>query len=187
MIEPSAETRVYPLRRWRLAWLMVFCLLATLVAALVIVAAGAFPPQQAWLAGIGGGLALLVFGAATISAASRLFGRQPGLVLDHEGILDNTSFSSVGRVPWTEITGVRVVHPPGFRNRPFGPTIRPPRFVIVDVRDPRPFLRRGNLLKRWLIRANAWGLGSPVAIAPSSVDVDTDKLIDYIRRIAGPA
>jgi hypothetical protein len=186
-MEPSAQAQVYSFRRWRLAWLMIAGLLATVVAALFTIAAGAFPRTQAWLLRIAAVLATLVFGGGTIFVAFRLFGRTPGLVLDHEGIIDNTSYSSVGRIPWAEIVGVRVIHPPGLRNRPFGPTIRPPRFVVIDVRDPALFLDRGSLLKRWLIRANAKGLGSPVAIVPSSVHIDTDQLIQHIRRTVGPS
>ena len=40
-------------------------------------------------------------------------------------------------------------------------------------------------MKRWFLRANAAGLGSPVAISPASVRVDTDELAQYIRRIVG--
>lgn len=185
MIEPSIEARAYPYKRWRLAWLTVFGFFATLIAAMFCVAAGAFQPQYVWLAGIGGGVATLLLGAMTVFTASRLFSREPGLVLDHEGIIDNSSYSSVGRIPWSEIAGVRVVTPPVVRRSPAAISIRPPRFLVVDVRDPQRFIDGASTLKRWFLRANAAGLGSPVAISPSSVDIDTAALALYIRRIVG--
>jgi hypothetical protein len=168
----------------RLAGLMVFGILITLIAVLSCVAAPAFPPY-AWLIGIGAGLAILLFGGTTIFAARRLFGRRPGLVLDHEGIIDDSSYSSVGRIPWSEITGVRVVRPPAFRNSLYGPAIQAPRFLVIEVRDPQRFIEHASPVKRWFLRANVAGLGSPVAISPSSVRVDADELAQYIRRIVG--
>lgn len=185
MIEPSVETRAYPFRRWRLAWLTLFGFFATLIAAMFCVAAGTFQPRYVWLAGIGGGVATLLLGALTVFTVTRLFSRKPGLVLDHEGIIDNSSYSSVGRIPWNEITGVRVVTPPVVRRSPTAIPIQAPRFLVVDVRDPQRFIDGATLLKRWFLRANAAGLGSPVAISPSSVHIDTDALAQYIRRIVG--
>jgi len=187
VIEPTHETREYPFKKGRLAAYMVFGILATLIGALACVAAGAFPPAQALLSAVGGGLAVLLFGGVTAFAASRLFGRRPGLVLDHEGIIDNSSYSSVGRIPWSEIVGVRVVRPPALRNRSLGPTIQPARFLVVDVREPQRFIDGNGPLKRWLLRANAAGVGSPVAISPAVVKIDTDELAQYIRRIVGPS
>ena len=187
MIEPSHEARAYSYKRWRLAWLTLFGFFATLIAALFCLASGAFQPQYAWLAGIGGGVATLLLGALTVFTASRLLSRKPGLVLDHEGIIDNSSYSSVGRIPWSEITGVRVVTPPVVRRNLTALPVQAPRFLVVDVRDPQRFIDGSSLLKRWFLRANSAGLGSPVAISPASVHVDTDELAQYIRRIVGTA
>lgn len=184
MTEPAIETRAYPFRKWRLAWFMVLAILVTLFAVLACLAAPAFP-QHMWLVRIGGGLAIVLFGGAAVFFAGRLFGRGPGLVLDREGIIDNSTYSSVGRIPWSEISGVRVARPPAYRNSLYGPALQVPRFLVIEVRDPRQFIDRSNPLKRWFLRANAAGLGSPVAISPASVHIDTDELAQYIRRISG--
>jgi hypothetical protein len=99
-----------------------------------------------------------------------LFGRKPGLVLYHEGIIDNSAYSSVGRIPWSEVVSVRVERPPGFR-----------------MRDPQRLIDGGSLVKRWLLRGTLASFGSPVAISPANVLIDTDQLARYIRRIVGPS
>jgi hypothetical protein len=185
MIEPAMETHAYGFKKWRLAGLMIFGILVTLIAVLFCLAAPAF--QHAWLIGIGGGLAILLFGGTTVFTARRLFSRRPGLVLDHEGIIDDSSYSSVGRIPWSAIISVRVVRPPGFRSSLYGPTIRVPAFLVLDVRDPQRFIDGSALVKRWLLRGNLASFGSPVAISPASVHIDADELAQYIRRIVGPS
>jgi hypothetical protein len=187
MIEPRADSRAYPYRKWRLFWLAVFGFFATLIAALYCVAAPGSSPEQVWLTRIVSGVAALALGALTAFAASRLIGGKPGLVLDHEGIIDNSAFSSVGRILWSEVVGVQVVRPPGFRTSLYGPAIRAPAFLVIAVRDPQVFIDRSPPLKRWLLRGNLASFGSPVAISPASVHIDTDELGRYIGRIVGPS
>lgn len=187
MIEPRAESRAYPFRKWRLFGIAIFGFFATLIAALFSVGAPGSSPEVAWLMRIGSGVLTLLLGAVTVFAVSRLVGRKPGLVLDHEGIIDNSAYSSVGRIPWSEIVSVQVVRPPGFRNSLYGPVIRAPAFLVVGVRDPQRFIDGSTLVKRWLLRGNFASYGSPVAISPANVHIDVDELARYIGRIVGPS
>jgi hypothetical protein len=171
----------YPFRRLRLAGLLLMGVVLTLVAALVVLAAGAFAHND-WFARIAGVAGVLFFGACSAFAASRLFSRAPGLVLDHEGIIDRTSFSSVGRIPWSEVVDVRAIRPPTSVGRSLL-VIRPPKFLVLDVRNPQMFIDRGGLLHRLLLRSSNSTLGSPVAITPSSVHANADELAAIIRRV----
>jgi len=74
----------------------------------------------------------------------------------------------------------------GFVER-YGPTIRVPAFLVLDVRDPQRFIDGSTPVKRWLLRGNLTSFGSPVAISPASVHIDADELARYIRRIVGPS
>lgn len=168
-------------------WLAIFGLFAALIAALYCVAAPGNSVEQIWLTRIVAGAATLLFGALTVFMASRLLGAKPGLVLDHEGIIDNSAYSSVGRIPWSEITGVQVVRPKAYRTNLSGPAIQAPAFLVLTVRDPKRFIDGSTRLKRWLLRGNLRSFGSPVAISPASVHIDTNELAWYIRRIVGPS
>ena len=187
MIEPRTESRAYPYRKWRLFWLAVFGFFAALIAVLFCIAPPGNSLEQIWLTRIVSGVAALLFGALAVFAASRLIGGKPGLVLDHEGIIDNSAYSSVGRILWSEIIGVRVVRPPAIRTNRLGPAIRAPDFLVVNVRDPQRFIAGSTALKRWLLRGNLRSFGSPVAISPASVHIDAHELAWYIGRIVGPS
>src|SRR5262245_19949122 len=48
------------------------------------------------------------FGLCGLFALFKLFDTTPGLILDAEGITDNSSAVSAGRIPWSDITGFTI-------------------------------------------------------------------------------
>src|SRR5687768_14342618 len=54
-------------------------------------------------------LGTLLFGAGIIYGAVKLFDKRPGLVLDSEGIVDNSSAIAAGRIPWEEIVDIQTM------------------------------------------------------------------------------
>lgn len=176
-------TLVFPLRKAQLALVLIVALVLFLVSLLATVAGLAGPGSLlAWEFGLGGLVGAVVFGAATLFVAARLFSRRPGLVIDQEGIVDNTSYSSVGRVPWSQITWVQVQ---SFKLPTYSRSlvIRPqqPRIMVIGVRDPEQFRDRGNWLQCFLRRGTVSMFGGPVAISESVLRADFDDLARWIR------
>jgi hypothetical protein len=176
-------TQEYPLRKGALALVVVLALVLFLVC-LVMTAAGLAGPGSllAWELGVAGLVGAVFFGAGTWFVAARLFSRRPGLVIDQEGIVDNTSYSSVGRVPWSQITWVQIQSlklPTYNRSLLFQP--RQPRTMVIGVRDPEQFRDLGNWLQRLLRRGTVGMFGGPVAISESVLRADLDALARRIR------
>src|SRR5262245_52976861 len=48
---------------------------------------------------------ILFFGICAVYGCIKLFDDKPGLVIDAEGIVDNSSAAAAGRVPWSDVTG----------------------------------------------------------------------------------
>lgn len=176
-------TLEYRLRKGKLALVLVVALILFLVSLVMIVAGLAGPGSLlAWEFGVAGLVGTVIFGAGTFFLASRLFSRRPGLVIDQEGIVDNTSYSSVGRVPWTEITWVQVQSlklPTYNRSLLFRP--QQPRTMVIGVRDPEQFRDRGNWLQRLMRRGTVSMFGGPVAISEALLRADFDDLARRIR------
>jgi len=176
-------TLEYPLRKAKLALVLVLALVLFLVC-LVMTLAGLAGPGSllAWELGAAGLVGGVAFGAGTLFAAARLFSRRPGLVIDQEGIVDNTSYSSVGRVPWSQITWVQVQSfklPTYNRSLIFRP--QQPRLLVIGVRDPVQFRDRGNWLQRFLRRGTVGMFGGPVAISEPLLRADFEDLARRIR------
>ena len=118
-------------------------------------------------------LAIGFFGLCGIYALFKLLDRSPGLVLDREGIIDNSSGISAGRVAWREIREIRVV------------SIHRQRFLAFIVDDPQKYLGKGSVLKRVFVRMNYRMYGTPIFIGAHSLKIKFDqleKLIAEFRR-----
>jgi hypothetical protein len=113
-----------------------------------------------WLAAIGAG----IFGICGVYGCFKVFDDKPGLVVDVQGIVDNSSAVAVGRVPWSDISAITVG------------SISHQRFLTIHVHDPRKYIAGGGFVRRWLNAANAKLTGSPINIASNSLALSFDEL-----------
>jgi hypothetical protein len=123
-----------------------------------------------WYLRVIGGICVIFFGLCTLSAIQRLFTRKPALVVDRDGIIDHTSVLCIGRIRWQDIEGIRLDSMQGIR------------FAVVDVRDPRQFVERGNILQRWVKAINMRIVGSPVSLMLSRLDEPPEVVMTTIGR-----
>ena len=110
------------------------------------------------------------FGAGGLYLIRKLFDREPGLVIDDEGIVDNASGVSAGRIPWSHIKGFHVT------------TVKGQRFLTIDVHSPEIYIERAPPLKRPLVRVNAAYFGSPIQIGTATLRIDFDELHSILTR-----
>src|SRR5688572_32327146 len=47
------------------------------------------------------------FGLIAVKAGAKLFDRSPGLIIDAEGLVDNSGGLAAGRIPWSNIKRIR--------------------------------------------------------------------------------
>ena len=116
------------------------------------------------------------FGLLSLFYLVRLFDNGPGLIVDREGIVDRTTYTCVGRVPWVDIQGLRM----GGRGLS--------KYLVVDVLDPDKFFNHGNMLQRTLRAINGLYVGSPIWLSANSLSVgfaDMVALVEKGRRRAG--
>ncbi len=123
-----------------------------------------------------GVVGVVFFGLGFLVYVAQFFSRRPALIVDRQGIVDNTTYPGVGRVYWAEIRGLRVGH------------VRKVPFLIVDVHDPQKFLPLGNMFQRFLRASSARMIGSPISLAATSLDAHFEGLvgtIEHFRTEAG--
>ena len=149
---------------------------------LLFLGAVGFVAVSYWLYGVAeqiGGLAffeaktyavagIAFFGLCAIVAVIKLCDRRPGLVIDAEGILDNASGLSAGRIPWCDIKSFAVS------------TVQKQRFLTIEVHDPGKYVRRAHPWKRPFVELNAKHYGSPVQISAHALRIDFNSLVKAI-------
>jgi hypothetical protein len=108
---------------------------------------------------------LSFFGICGIYGCIKVFDSSPGLIIDNQGIVDNSSAVSAGRVPWDEIIALRISEIAG------------QRFLTIEVTEPEKYIERCGVLLRMLNSANTKMMGSPINISSNSLKVNVDELV----------
>jgi hypothetical protein len=107
--------------------------------------------------------AMVFFGVATVAGVRKLFDSKPGLVLSSVGVLIDSS--SAGLIPWSDITRFDTY------------VIQKQKLLVVKLVAPEKYLRAGGFLRQAANRANMGMLGSPIAIASSTLKISFDELV----------
>ena len=99
-------------------------------------------------------------GLCALYGCFKVFDTRPGLIIDDQGIVDNSSAVAAGRILWGEVVALNFSK----------------NFITIVVVDPQKFTARGNLLSRMLNAANTKMTGSPINISSHSLGLKFDEL-----------
>ncbi len=94
----------------------------------------------------------------------KLFDKRIGLIVDRDGITDNTNAASVGLINWTDITGIKTEQ------------IMSTKFLLIYTSNPDKYLERVKGLKRKLMQGNMKMYGTPLSIPSNTLKYNFDKL-----------
>ena len=109
------------------------------------------------------------FGLCAVVGLIKLFDSTAGLVLDREGIIDNSSGAAAGRVEWRDIRDIQAM------------TISSQKMLSIFVHDPGKFLDRGNFVRRFFARMNYKYYGTPIFISAHALKVNFVELEKQVR------
>jgi len=110
-------------------------------------------------------ISILFFGICAIFVSQKITENTPGLIINDEGITDNSSGVSAGLVLWRDISEIRKTN------------VFNQAFIIVIVKNPEEYIaRQTNFLKKRLMTMNYKSYGSPVNISPNSLKCNFNEL-----------
>lgn len=111
------------------------------------------------------GIASIVFfGALTMYAIKKLLGNPIGLVIDEEGIIDNTNAAGIGLIKWADITGLERVQ------------VKSTKILLVHISNPEEYLNRTKGFKKLLIKGNYNMYGTPLSITSNTLKYNFNDL-----------
>jgi hypothetical protein len=111
------------------------------------------------------GIVSALFGVAgVVFGVRKSFDKAPGLILNAEGMVDNSSAVAAGFIPWSEITGLSIFQ------------IHTQRMLVIHLADPAKYIERGSAIKRSLNRANTSMCGSPIVISSTALRIPFNAL-----------
>jgi hypothetical protein len=104
-----------------------------------------------------------------IYALVKLFDNKLGLIIDANGITDNSSGISVGLIFWEDIVSISTTN------------VKSTQFLLLNVKNPESYVPKVSNIKRFLIRANLKMYGTPICISSVSLKINFEELKNIIE------
>lgn len=112
---------------------------------------------------------VIFFGAIAIIIIRKMMDKRPGLIINKEGIIDNSSGVSAGLIPWNDIENITVTK------------VMSQRFLMIHVRNPQDYLSKvTNPIKRNTMALNYKSYGSPISISANALEIDFDNFYNLL-------
>lgn len=110
------------------------------------------------------------FGIGVILFVQKLRDKKEGLIIDAEGITDNSSGIAAGKVLWRDVKSIRVEQ------------VADQSFIMLDVKDPLLYIRQQqNPVKKRAMELNYQLYKTPVGIAPRFLNIRFDQLLQLLE------
>tara|TARA_R110002050_G_scaffold179449_1_gene312831 strand:- start:1876 stop:2427 length:552 start_codon:yes stop_codon:yes gene_type:complete len=130
-----------------------------------------FRYRSAELIRLVGIIGVTFFGICSFFIFKKIFDKKNGLIIDENGITDNSNATSIGLVKWTDITGIRVLE------------VVNQKFVMLDVSNPEHYIElKKNRIGKMAMKANYNKYGSPISITANSLKADFKEVWEIIEK-----
>ncbi|MBY0480544.1 MAG: hypothetical protein K2Q21_04240 [Chitinophagaceae bacterium] len=108
-----------------------------------------------------------IFGFVT---AKKLLDKRPGLIIDKNGILDQSSGVSAGLIPWSDIQEIKTTQ------------VYNQTFIMIFVQNPNDYIaREPGIFKRKMMEINFNTYGSPISITANTLQCDFNELLNLLQ------
>jgi hypothetical protein len=91
------------------------------------------------------------------------------LIINEDGIIDNTNASSIGLIKWADITEIRTEQ------------VMSTKFLLIYTNNPKQILEKAKGIKRKLLEGNMKKYGTPLSITSNTIKynfTDLEKLLN---------
>ncbi|MFV0531429.1 MAG: STM3941 family protein [Flavobacteriales bacterium] len=134
------------------------------------------PKSNHWLFGnptiifVVGLASIIFFGLIAITIFRKFSNKKAGLIINRQGITDNSSGVSAGLIPWEDIIDITVSQ------------VMSQKFLMIIVKNPEEYLNRvTNSIKKNAMKMNYKTYGSPISISSNALQTDFDKLQKLLK------
>jgi hypothetical protein len=119
---------------------------------------------------ISGISAIIFFGYIAFTLLKKMPDNKPRLVINSEGIIDNSSGVSAGIVLWKDIIEITTSN------------VMNQKFLMFIVNNPEEYINRQNgIVKRKAMEMNYKSYGSPISISANTLDTNFEELYELLQ------
>lgn len=117
-----------------------------------------------------GSIILLFFGSCSILLFRKYMDTKPGLIINEQGLIDNSSAVSAGFIPWDDIESIQML------------TLNRQDFIQIKVSNPQDYIdQQKSSFKRKLMQLNQSTYGSPINITANTLKISSEELFAIIK------
>lgn len=110
---------------------------------------------------------LVFFGLGVALFAIKIFNKKPGLILNKDGITDQTSAIGIGIIQWTDIKSIYLEK------------VSEQSFIMIEVKNPQQYLQKQkNPIARRAMEINMQLYKTPLHINVSLLTINATDLLD---------
>ena len=114
---------------------------------------------------VAGYASIIFFGLCALILIRKLPDNRPGLIIDDEGITDNSSGISSGKVLWSDISNISLIE------------IRNQRLILLLVNNPYDYInRQTNKFEKKLMEINYNRYGTPLSLTSNGLKISFNDL-----------
>lgn len=115
-------------------------------------------------------VSILFFGYIAFFLIKKLPNTTPGLIINSDGIVDNSSSVAAGLVLWSDIQEIKTT------------AVMSQQFLMIIVKNPEEYVnRQEGVVKRKAMQMNYKSYGSPVSISANTLNTDFDELYKTVQ------
>ena len=92
------------------------------------------------------------------------------LIINKDGIIDNSSYTSVGMIFWNDIISINSIN------------VASNKFLIIKVKNPDKYINNQTRVKRRLLEKTFKTYGSPISISPTILACNFNELETIILK-----
>jgi hypothetical protein len=114
-------------------------------------------------------LGILFCGAAGIYGIKKMFDNNVGLMIDDNGIIDNTNATSIGLIRWANITEIKTEQ------------VMSTKFLLIYTNNPNEILEKVKGMKRKLLEGTMKMYGTPLSITSNTLKYNFNELEKLLK------
>ncbi len=114
-------------------------------------------------------IGIVFFSLGMVVGVKKLFDKRPGLIIDDQGIQDNTGLGKGRFIAWTNITGFKLIE------------IKRTKLISVFVNNADELIAGQSPWKQKMTRLTLQNYGTPISISSSTLKMDSDELLKLLK------
>lgn len=107
---------------------------------------------------------VIFFGTGLIIGTEKLFDKKPGLIINADGIIDNSGGISAGLIPWSAISFIKTAE------------VANSKFILIGVTNVREITSKQNAFKRFWLKATYKTSQEQISINTADLKVKFDDI-----------